>query len=196
MFVPRGCRLLAAFALMAVVALPGLGAPRALAGGGCRGRASTEGTGTAVTMREMCFLPTVLHVDAGQAVTWTNEDSARHSIAGATVEWGNYTAYGQGESVSYRFEKPGTYPYYCFEHIGMTGAIVVGDGRGGDAGNTVKAVSVEVATAAATPAPAPAVVAAKGDENGPGWLGVGLAGALGLVAGSGATTWARRKRSR
>jgi hypothetical protein len=147
-------------------------------------------------MRENCFAPTVLHVEAGQAVTWTNEDSARHSVAGATLEWGNYTAYGQGEGASYRFEKPGTYPYYCFEHNGMTGAIVVGDGRGGDAGNTVKAVSVEVATAGPTSALAPAGVAATGDESGPGWLGLGLAGALGLVAGSGATTFARRKRSR
>ena len=194
MSVRRGCGLVAVFILIAVVAASGPGAEPAGAGGGCRGTASTEGAGTAVVMREICFKPTVLHVEAGQAVTWTNEDSAAHSVAGATVEWGNYTTYGQGGSVSFRFEKPGTYPYYCFEHNGMTGAIVVGDGRGTEAGNTVKAVSVAVATAAPVAAPAPAIVAAKGDEGGPGWPGVGLAGALGLMAG-GATTlaWINRK---
>jgi hypothetical protein len=139
-------------------------------------------------------MPTVLHAEAGQTVIWTNEDPAPHSVAGATVEWGNYTEHGQGESLSYRFDKPGTYPYYCFVHNGMTGAIVVGDGRGSDAGNTVKAVSVAVATAAPVAAPAPAIVAAKGDDGGPGWPGAGLAGALGLSAGIGGTTWAWRRR--
>ncbi len=193
MVVRRGSVLPATLALMAIVAVLGPAAAPAEAGGGCRGRASTEGTGTAVTMREICFVPTVLHVEVGEAVTWTNEDSAAHSVAGATVKWGNYTTYGQAGSVSYRFERPGTYPYYCFEHNGMTGAIVVGDGRGTGAGNTVKAVSVAVATAAPVAAPAPAAAVANNDDGGTGWPAVGLAGALGLAAGV-AATWAWNSR--
>ena len=194
MSVRRGCGLLVVLALMAGVAVSSPGAAPAEAGGGCRGRASTEGTGTTVVMRELCFMPTVLHLEAGQSVTWTNEDPASHSVAGATVEWGNYSEHGQGESVSYQFDRPGTYPYYCFVHNGMTGAIVVGDGRGSDAGSAVKAVSVAVATAAPVAAPAPVTVAAKSDDGGPGWPGVGLAAALGLVVGSTTTLAWRRLR--
>jgi hypothetical protein len=147
-------------------------------------------------MREVCFMPTVLHVEAGQAVTWTNEDSAPHSVAGATVEWGNYTEHGQGESVSYRFDKPGTYPYYCFVHNGMTGAIVVDDGRGIAAANAIQAVSIAVPTLPPANPPAAAVLAPDEHREGPGWPTAGAAGGLGLLIGGGAATWTWRKRSR
>ena len=183
------------FLVAAVSALPGLVATPAVAGGGCRGRASTEGTGTTVTMRELCFLPTVLHVEAGQAVAWTNEDSVPHSVAGATVEWGNYTERGPGESVSYRFDTPGTYPYYCFVHNGMTGAIEVGDGRGAGGASDVRPASVAFppSTPASTRANAPAAVLQS--DEGRDWLALGMAGGLGLVIGTGLSLGLRRRRA-
>ncbi len=108
----------------------GLHAPEAHAGGGCRGTAATQGAGDSVSMDDhLCFVPTVLHVERGTTVTWTNEGKQPHNVAGATLEWGNYEEYGYDESVSFAFAEPGTYPYYCFVHNGMIGAIVVGDGK-------------------------------------------------------------------
>lgn len=132
------------------------------AGGGCRGRASTEGTGTGVTIAELCFQPTVLRVDVGQTVTWTNQDEAPHNVAGATVEWGNYEERRRGESVAFTFDKPGTYPYYCFVHPGMTGAVVVGNGIRGDSMSGVQPARATLASVpqpftAVAPLPPPAV---------------------------------------
>jgi len=103
------------------------------AGGGCRGMPVTTGEGTTVTMDDaLCFTPTVLYVEPGEEVTWRNTgEAARHSVAGANIAWGNYETAGPGESVTLLFETPGTYSYYCFEHNGMIGTIVVGDRRPG-----------------------------------------------------------------
>jgi plastocyanin len=162
------------------------------AGGGCRGRPSTEGTGAAVEMTEgSCFVPTVLHVQAGQTVTWTNADAAAHSVAGATTEWGNYTTHPQGESVSYVFERPGTYPYYCFEHNGMTGAIVVGDGRGTGAASLV--VAARTAAGATPVAPAAPMKPDNGGED-DSLLWYGVTGVVGFVAGGAGVAFARRPR--
>ena len=80
----------------------------------------------------LCFTPTVLYVEPGEEVTWKNTGSAvPHSVAGANTSWGNYETVAPGESVTLRFENPGTYSYYCFEHNGMVGAVVVGDGKAG-----------------------------------------------------------------
>ncbi len=158
------------------------------AGGGCRHMPSTEGMGATVEMREICFQPTVLHVETGQAVTWTNLSEVVHSVASATLEWGNYTTFGQGQSVSYTFAKPGTYPYYCFEHNGMIGAIVVGDGRGTGAAAAVRAAASvpEPASPAATePSLSVATVAPPTGESDVGWLPLGIVGFLGIVIGGG-----------
>ena len=138
-----------------------LGSPNAAeAGGGCRGRASTEGTGTSVNIQDLCFQPTVLRVEVGQTVTWTNLDDAPHNVAGATVEWGNYEERRRDESVAFTFDKPGTYPYYCFVHPGMTGALVVGNGIRGDSMSGVQPARVTLASVpqpltAVAPLPAP-----------------------------------------
>ncbi|MGE0599258.1 MAG: plastocyanin/azurin family copper-binding protein [Dehalococcoidia bacterium] len=107
----------------------------AVAGGGCRGFASTEASGDAVQMEGTCFVPTVLHVEPGTTVTWTNKSTEPHSVAGATIEWGNYNELHEGQTVQYAFDNPGTYPYYCFVHNGMIGTIVVGDGVKTDVGD-------------------------------------------------------------
>jgi len=110
----------------------------AAAGGGCRGRGSTSASGTEVHMTDdRCFEPTVLHATPGERVTWINAGlSEPHVVAGATIEWGNYEEFRPGQSVSYTFDKPGTYPYYCFTHNGMVGAVVVGDGKAVAAGGS------------------------------------------------------------
>jgi plastocyanin len=102
-----------------------------LAGGGChRGyqEGQTEGTGTTVEMRGNCFTPTVLRVAPGTEVTFVNRDSVYHRVDG--VGWSGEREIHAGEQVSRRFDAQGVYPFSCMVHMGMTGAIVVGDGQG------------------------------------------------------------------
>ena len=44
--------------------------------------------------------------------------------------WGSYDQFGQGTSVTERFDLPGIYPYWCALHPSMLGAVVVEDGEG------------------------------------------------------------------
>ena len=156
------------FVLAAVAgALLVLGA--AHAGGGCRGQASTAGAGQTVTMTESCFVPTVLHAKAGEPIIWRNESEASHSVAGATLEWGDYSERGPGQTVSHAFALPGAYPYYCFVHNGMIGTVVVSEA--GDA--------PPAAFAAAT-------FALDGGGDGVHVAWVAAAAAMALVVGAGA----------
>ncbi|MGE3073522.1 MAG: plastocyanin/azurin family copper-binding protein [Dehalococcoidia bacterium] len=151
-FMTRRHALTVLAALMGVVA-SGLAPDVAVAGGGCRGFASTEASGDAVQMEGTCFVPTVLRVEPGTNVTWTNQSTEPHSVAGATIEWGNYNELKQGQTIEYTFDRPGTYPYYCFVHNGMIGTIVVGDGVRTDAGDSANvSARVPLDTPPETPA--------------------------------------------
>lgn len=101
----------------------------AQAGGGCHSVA-TNGSGTTVEMKEMCFTPTVLHVKPGDTVTFVNRDQMQHTVTGTAFAFGSYTGLTPGESAVYKFTTNGVYAYSCIFHPGMTGAVVVGDGSG------------------------------------------------------------------
>lgn len=113
-------------ASLGAVAVP---QPAGAAGGGChRDQESgpVEGTGSAVELVELCMTPTVLRVEPGAAVTFTNRDPAMHNLFGSGIYVGELHA---ERSVAFRFDDAGVYPYACTIHPGMVGAIVVGDGR-------------------------------------------------------------------
>ena len=104
-------------------------------GGGC-GQPVTDARGVSVSIRMFCFTPTVLHIRAGQDVTWRNTDPFPHNVIGANAAWGSYDLLKQGRSTTYRFTRAGTYAFACTVHPGMVGAIVVGDGNGLAGGGT------------------------------------------------------------
>ena len=109
----------------------------------------------------------------GDTVTWTNHDNVAHSVAGATTEWGTYTTYPQGQAVSFTFDQPGTYSYYCFEHIGMIGTIVVGDGvRDAALAASVRRAATKVPDA--TPPAVAAAVGASSARQGTDWMPLGI----------------------
>ncbi len=99
------------------------------AGGGFCHYAATEGQGTTVELTQICFTPTVLHVQPGDTVTFVNRDSFEHVLSAANGGWALTNRIGQGQSFSYRFSSPGIFPYTCYLHPGMSGAVVVGDGK-------------------------------------------------------------------
>ncbi len=69
------------------------------------------------------FEPKVIEVEAGQTVTWTNEDNFTHTVE---VEGQGDHEVGKGKSVSITFDEPGTYDYVCTLHRqDMDGTVIV-----------------------------------------------------------------------
>jgi plastocyanin len=122
----------------------------AAAGGGCmHSTGATTGRGDAVEIVDMCFTSTVLYVERGTEVTWTNRDDFDHNVVGVGGTWGNLDlTLNKGDTVSYRFDEDGVFPYACWIHPGMVGAIVVGDGVGKDLAGVVAGTSTEAGDAA------------------------------------------------
>jgi plastocyanin len=92
---------------------------------GCGGSGTSEPV--AATEVEMVksyrFDPKVIEIEAGDTVTWTNEDNFTHTVQ---VEGQEDHKVGQGESVEIRFDKPGTYDYVCTLHSqDMDGTVIV-----------------------------------------------------------------------
>ena len=68
--------------------------------------------------------PAVVKVAEGGAVTWTNRDSARHTVTFDDVSIGKREVAG-GASQQLTFAKKGTYTYHCEIHGSMTGTVEV-----------------------------------------------------------------------
>ena len=68
-----------------------------------------------------------LVVSVGTTITWVNRDSASHTstaTAGSALAW-NSRRLRTGESFTFTFNEPGTYPYRCSIHPRMTGTVTV-----------------------------------------------------------------------
>ncbi|HEX6231237.1 MAG TPA: plastocyanin/azurin family copper-binding protein [Actinomycetota bacterium] len=190
-------RVIGSVSLVLTVSVAGP-APAAWAGGG--GCAElTEGVGGTVEILYSCFTPTLLRVDPGTAVTFVNRDPYRHVLTGAGYRWYEDGWFRPGEAVEVTFDRNGVYPFQCYLHPGMSGAVIVGDGSGrGPAGRTEVAVepvrldppSPEVVVV--TPEPEIRTVARTVER--PSLLAVLVIGALGLAAGAGLGLAAARRR--
>ena len=92
---------------------------------GCGETASSEPVATTeVTMaKSYRFDPKAIEIEAGQSVTWTNEDNFTHTVQ---VDGQEDHKVERGESVSIAFDKPGTYHYVCTLHSNdMEGEVTV-----------------------------------------------------------------------
>jgi len=79
----------------------------------------------AVSMKNTQFAPRSITVEAGETVTWTNDDQFDHNVvaqSGADFKSENF---GNGGTYEYTPKKAGTISYVCTLHPGMTGMIVV-----------------------------------------------------------------------
>ena len=78
----------------------------------------------AVTITNFAFDPASLTVAVGATVTWTNQDSAVHTITSDAGDWDSGRL-SQGQSFSHTFDQAGTFPYSCAIHASMKGTIIV-----------------------------------------------------------------------
>jgi plastocyanin len=109
---------------MTKLLLPAVAAAAVFAAG-CGGSGAGEPVAaTEVAMvKSYRFDPKVIEIDAGDTVTWTNEDNFTHTVQ---VEGQGDHKVEQGESVSISFDQPGTYDYVCTLHSkDMDGTVIV-----------------------------------------------------------------------
>ena len=70
------------------------------------------------------FQPARITIKPGDTVTWSNGDARDHTVTASNGSFssGNIKSGGR---FSFRFAKPGTYPYSCSLHPRMKGTVVV-----------------------------------------------------------------------
>ena len=85
---------------------------------------SASADGPQIVLDNFSFSPAASKVAAGTTVTWTNRDDVPHNIVSTEKKFAS-PVLDTDQQFSYRFEAPGTYPYYCSIHPRMTGQIVV-----------------------------------------------------------------------
>jgi plastocyanin len=97
-----------------------------VAAAGCTSNVTPSATPTppnTAIIKNFAFNPATLIINKGTTVTWTNEDSATHTIASD-----QFTSSGnlnRGDSYRFQFNTTGTYDYVCGIHPTMNGKIVV-----------------------------------------------------------------------
>jgi 3',5'-cyclic-AMP phosphodiesterase len=89
-------------------------------------RAGLENTAdtTEVKIDNFAFTPKSLTVKVGATVTWTNRDDIPHVVLSTEKKFSS-PVLDTDQAFSFRFQEPGSYPYFCKIHPTMTGTIVV-----------------------------------------------------------------------
>lgn len=77
-----------------------------------------------VAIRNFAFDPQSLTVSAGTMITWTNNDSANHTVTSTSSVFDSGTM-TQNQTFSFTFTTAGTYSYKCNFHPSMTATIIV-----------------------------------------------------------------------
>jgi len=79
---------------------------------------------SAVDIKDFAFSPADLEVSVGTTVTWTNDDSATHTV---TADDGSFDSgdLANGATFSQTFDTAGTFTYHCAKHPNMTATITV-----------------------------------------------------------------------
>jgi len=85
---------------------------------------SAQGADGVVKIDNFTFGPKRITVTAGTTVVWTNRDDIPHTVV-SDEKLFKSQALDTDDSFSFRFNKPGTYPYFCSLHPKMTGTVVV-----------------------------------------------------------------------
>ena len=77
-----------------------------------------------------CYIPAEVTVNVGDTVTWSNDDSAAHTVTSGTPTGGpdgtfDSSLFMAGTTFSHTFENAGEYNYFCMVHPWMTGKVQV-----------------------------------------------------------------------
>lgn len=91
-----------------------------------------EGTGVpGCEETNECFLPYEVNVAVGTTVTWSNDDTAAHTVTSGNISAGHNglfdsSLFMSGATFEFTFTDAGTYDYFCMVHPWMNGLVKVG----------------------------------------------------------------------
>ena len=82
-----------------------------------------------------CFVPYEVTVNVGGEVTWSNDDTAAHTVTAGSAADGlsgvfDSSLFMAGTTFSHTFESAGEFPYFCMVHPWMAGIVIVGEAMG------------------------------------------------------------------
>lgn len=109
--------------VVAVVVLFGAGA---CSKSDSKGSSGSSSSANSVTIKSFKFQPDTIKVKAGTEITWTNQDSADHTVTsdGGSQKFDSGHL-AKGKTYKEKFTKAGTYKYKCDIHTYMTATVQV-----------------------------------------------------------------------
>ena len=78
-----------------------------------------------VEIKSYSFSPLTITIKSGDSITWTNLDSAPHTVTSDSGSELDSESFSNGNSYSHTFTTAGTYEYYCNIHTSMKGTVIV-----------------------------------------------------------------------
>ena len=77
-----------------------------------------------IHIKNFAFVPEKVTINAGDTVRFIQDDDAPHTVTATdkSFDSGNLD---KGKSWTHKFDKPGTYAYFCAYHTYMKGSVVV-----------------------------------------------------------------------
>ncbi len=78
-----------------------------------------------------CYIPADVTVNVGGEVTWSNDDSAAHTVTSGALSDSDYGSmfdsglFLSGATFSVTFDEQGEFPYFCVVHPWMEGSVIV-----------------------------------------------------------------------
>ncbi len=77
-----------------------------------------------------CFVPYEVTIDVGGEVTWSNDDTAAHTVTAGSAAQGpsgefDSSLFMAGTTFSHKFESEGEFTYFCMVHPWMAGVVTV-----------------------------------------------------------------------
>ena len=81
---------------------------------------------------DTCYIPSSVSIGVGETVTWSNDDTAAHTVTSGTASGGpegvfDSSLFAAGTTFSHTFEEEGTFDYFCMVHPWMVGNVIVGE---------------------------------------------------------------------
>jgi plastocyanin len=98
---------------------------------GASAQSATTGDSEAATdavmvdIKDLAYTPATVEIPVGGTITWTNNDTAPHTVTAQDRALLQSGTLNQGATFSQTFDAPGTIDYFCEFHANMKGTIVV-----------------------------------------------------------------------
>lgn len=91
-----------------------------------QGQNTESSSANQISIENFAFSPATVTIKKGTTITWTNNDSADHTITKSDSKNGpNSPPLAKGQTYSFTFKDAGIFSYVCSLHPNMTGTITV-----------------------------------------------------------------------